>query len=291
MNNLTANPFQAPSQTVTGGNAMVEQESQRAIAETQAAIMLAKRFPRDQAAAYERIMRACERPALAETAVYTYARGGADVSGASIRLAESIAQNWGNIQYGIRELEQRNGESTVEAFAWDVETNTRQVKVFQVPHVRYSKSKGNTKLTDPRDIYELVANNGARRLRACILGVIPSDVIEAATHQCQKTLAASADITPEGIKRLIESFESIGVTQKMIEQRIQRKIEAITPANIVNLKGVYRSIRDGMSSAQDQFEVIAEQKKPDTLTARSFDKPEGTTTPLEMVDPQTGELI
>ena len=42
-----------------------------------------------------------------------------------------LAQNWGNIQYGIRELSSENGESTVEAFAWDVETNTRQTKVFR----------------------------------------------------------------------------------------------------------------------------------------------------------------
>ena len=69
-------------------------------------------------------------------------RGGQSVEGPSIRLAETLAQEWGNIQYGIRELSQSNGESTVEAFAWDIQTNTRQVKVFQVPHVRYSK-KGN----------------------------------------------------------------------------------------------------------------------------------------------------
>ncbi|MDT1904179.1 hypothetical protein FPK34_26285, partial [Acinetobacter baumannii] len=78
-------------------------------------------------------------------------------------------------------LSSENGESTVEAFAWDVETNTRQTKVFQVPHIRYTRN-GSKKLTDPRDIYELVANNGARRLRACILGVIPGDVIDDAVN-------------------------------------------------------------------------------------------------------------
>ena len=77
---------------------------------------------------------------LAQSAVYSYARGGSSVTGPSIRLAEMLAQNWGNIQYGIRELSSENGESTVEAFAWDVETNTRQTKVFQVPHIRYTRN-------------------------------------------------------------------------------------------------------------------------------------------------------
>ncbi|TQF18085.1 hypothetical protein FJU44_20095, partial [Acinetobacter baumannii] len=129
---------------------------------------------------------------------------------------EMLAQNWGNIQYGIRELSSENGESTVEAFAWDVETNTRQTKVFQVPHIRYTRN-GSKKLTDPRDIYELVANNGARRLRACILGVIPGDVIDDAVNQCEKTIHASADTSPEAVQKLVVAFEQFNVTKKDIE--------------------------------------------------------------------------
>ena len=163
--------------------------------EVQAALVIAKKFPRDQVAAMDRILQACTRPSLAERALYQYARSGTDITGPSIRLAEMLAQNWGNIQFGIRELDQRNGESTVEAFAWDMETNTRQVKVFQVRHERHTKQRSYA-LEDPRDIYELVANQGARRLRACILGVIPGDVVEEAQHQCDVTLATKAQVTP-----------------------------------------------------------------------------------------------
>ena len=82
-----------------------------------------------------------------------------------------------------------------------------------MPHVRYSK-KGKQILTDPRDIYEVVANNGARRLRACILGVIPGDVIEAAMEQCSITLKANADVSIEGLKKIAIIFqENFNVTQ------------------------------------------------------------------------------
>ncbi|MEI6746448.1 MAG: hypothetical protein WCL34_10830 [Methylococcaceae bacterium] len=80
-------------------------------------MMIASMNPRNQRGAMDRILNACTRQSLAESAVYQFARGGANVSGASIRLAEAIAQQWGNIQFGIRELEQRTGESTVQAFA------------------------------------------------------------------------------------------------------------------------------------------------------------------------------
>lgn len=245
-----------------GSQALVEVENQRAMAEVQGAIILAKKFPRNQIEALDRIMTACQRPGLAEQAVYEYARGGSSISGPSIRLAEAIAQNWGNLQFGIRELEQRNGESTVEAFCWDMETNVRQVKTFQVKHERHTK-KGSYKLADPRDIYELTANQGARRLRAAILAIIPGDVIESAVTQCEETLKAKADTSAEALKKLTEKFAEFKVTKEQIEKRIQRHLDTITPAQLIQLRKIYNSLKDGMSSAVDWFEVVetkAEEK-------------------------------
>jgi hypothetical protein len=230
-----------------------EQDSARAIAEVQAAMVIAKRFPRDEKAAMDRIINACSRAGLAECALYSYARGGTDITGPSIRLAESLAQNWGNIQFGIREIDQRDGESTVEAFAWDLETNTRQIKVFRVPHIRHTKT-GTKRLEDPRDIYEMVANNGARRLRACILGVIPGDVIDAAVQQCEVTTMAKADTSPAAMAKLLDAFAPFGVSRAQIEKRIQRRMDAIQPAQVLSLRKVYASLKDGMSKPSDWFE-------------------------------------
>ncbi|MDY2946623.1 hypothetical protein [Mannheimia varigena] len=246
-------------------NPMVEAHSTRESQEVQAMMVIAKRFPRDPIDAMDRIIKSCTRPSLAQSAIYSYPRGGQSVEGPSIRLAETLAQEWGNIQYGIRELSQANGESTVEAFAWDIQTNTRQVKVFQVPHIRHSK-KGKTILTDPRDIYELVANNGARRLRACILGVIPGDVIEAAVEQCSFTLKASADTSTEGLKKLADYFlTNFGVTQEMIGKRYQCRFEALRPAQIVQLRTITQSLKDGMSTPKDWFDV--DDPQPNSLVS------------------------
>lgn len=258
MNDLTeakaANPFSSSEIAARpSGNAVAQTDQQRAIAEVQAAMMIARMNPRDPIAAMDRILNACTRPTLANAAVYTYSRGGSDVSGPSIRLAEAMAQAWGNIQFGIRELDQRHGESTVQAFAWDVETNTRLEVTFQVPHIRYTRS-GTKRLEDPRDVYEMVANQGARRLRACILGVIPGDVTEAAVAQCEKTMHTTADTSEEAQGKIVEAFSSFGVTKAQIEKRIQRRIDSIQPAQVVALKKIYASLRDGMSSPGDWFE-------------------------------------
>lgn len=256
-NNLTTVPNLTDAKNIPANqraNAVVEIEQSRAVAEMQGAMVIAKKFPRNQIEAIERIKNACCRPTLASGALYSYARGGSEITGPSIRLAEVIAQNWGNIQFGIRELERNAGRSQVEAFAWDMETNVREVKTFTVEHTRYTKS-GSRKLEDPRDIYELIANDGARRLRSCILSIIPGDVVEAAVAQCEATLKASADTSLEAVKKLVETFATFGVSAEQIEKRIQCRLDAIKPAQIVNLRKIYQSLRDGMSEPATWFEM------------------------------------
>jgi hypothetical protein len=238
----------------TQSSALTTIESSRAVQEVQASLIIAKRFPRDEKAAIDRILNACTRPSLAESALYQYSRGGTDITGPSIRLAEALAQTWGNLQFGIRELEQSNGESTVEAFCWDVESNTRQTKVFQVKHERHTRN-GVKELTDPRDVYELVANQGARRLRSCILGIIPGDVVEMAAAQCEETLTAKADTSPEAQSRIVATFANYGVSKLQLEALIQRRLDAITPAAVVRLRKIAQSLKDGVGKVEDWFQL------------------------------------
>lgn len=242
---------------------MQEVSESRAMHEVQAAFVIAKKFPRNQNEAYANIMQACSRGSLAEQAMYAYPRGGSMVTGPSIRLAEVLSQNWGNLDCGIREISQADGVSVAEAYAIDLQTNTRITKVFHVPHVRETK-RGKVKLTDPRDIYEMVANQGSRRLRACILGIIPRDVIEDAVERCKKTLESSDAPISEQIKKLVLAFDEIGVKVEHLEKRLGHNLDATIAQEIVSLRAIYKSIKDGMSSREDFFE-IASKKSEDAL--------------------------
>ena len=235
----------------------------RAIAEVQAAYVIAKKFPRNEHQSYIKILEACKRPFLAEHAMYTYPKGGALVSGPSIRLAEVLAQSWGNLDCGVRELSQSNGVSVAEAYAIDLETNMRSVKIFHVPHVRDTK-KGRQKLTDARDIYELVANQGSRRLRACILAVLPIDVQEAAVAQVKKTLESGELPISDRIRMMVTKFDEVGVKVEHLEKRLGHKLEATIPQEIVTLQGIYKSIKDGFSGREDFFEIAGDGKGGDS---------------------------
>jgi hypothetical protein len=164
-------------------------------------------------------------------------------------MAEAIAQNWGNILTGVDIIAGDERKSECIAYAWDMETGARDQKRFTVRHWRDTK-KGGYALTDERDIYELCANMGARRKRACILAVIPGDVVEAAVQQCEVTLKTKIEITPDYIKSLGEAFEKFGVTHAMIEKVIQRRLDTLTPALAMRLKKIYASLKDGMSEGR-----------------------------------------
>jgi len=252
------NPF-ALAKSSEGGTALAQSEESRAIAEVQAALVVARKFPRNPKEAGDRILNMCTRESLAETALYSYSRGGSEITGPSIRLAEAIAQAWGNVEFGFRELSRGKDPdgvtySDILAYAWDLETNTRRPVSFRARHWRDTKKGGNP-ITAERDIYEMTANMAQRRVRACILSVLPGDIVEAAVHQCEVTLASSGNTTPEAIKKLVDAFAAIGVTKEQIEGRIQCRVEAIRSAQVVQLRKIYASIKDGMSTAVDWFDA------------------------------------
>lgn len=236
-----------------GGTGMIAAQSMREMAEVQAAMQNARHFPRVEVEVMDRILQACTRPSLAEGALYEYARGGTDIRGPSIRLAECIAQQWGHIDYGWRVLEERPGVTKVQTFAWDLQTGTRSQVVFDVLHERVARGSKQT-ISDPRDVYEHIANAASRRLRACMLRVIPGDVVEAAVRQCEKTLATKVEVTPDLIADMLAQFAELGVPKSAIEKRIQRRVDAMTPGMMVQLRKIFTSLRDGMSSPGDWFE-------------------------------------
>jgi hypothetical protein len=274
-------------QTTIGAQA----EMQRVQAEIQSRLMVAKSCPRDEVAAIDRIKTACQRPGLAEKAEYAYSRGGTEITGPTIDLLTVIANQWGNVDYGFRELSQANRESHVEAFAWDLETNAKNTKVFTVPHKRFTR-QGSTDLTDPRDIYETVANNAQRRVRACLEAIIPPDVVEDAVAECRNTLKAHADVSPDAIKKLVAAFGAIGVTAEQIETRLGRRLDSMQPAQLIGLRRIYKSLQDGMSKPADWFE-----QKPSDQPATSLDaakdalRKKAAPEPETHDRPQTSEVI
>ena len=104
----------------------------------------------------------------------------------------------------------------------------------------------------------MVANNGARRKRACILSVLPGWYVDAAIEKCEETLRASLTKGRklEDVRAgMIESFEALNVTTAMLESKINKPVDAFNENDIVKLSKLYSAIKDGFVKVKDAFEM------------------------------------
>ena len=225
-------------------------EQARAVAEVQAAVIVAQQMPRDLARAEAEMRDTCSRMAVASRAFYSVPNRG---NGPSVHLARELARIWGNLDYGVRELSRNDDEgmSEVQAFAWDQQTNVRSTRSFQVPHERMKKVNGRQtreKLVDLGDVYLNNQNVGARAVRECIFSLLPPWFTATAQDLCHKTLADGEGVPlADRVTAMAKAFAAIGVTVDQLEARTGRKRGQWTAGDVAQLGIDYTSItRDGI---------------------------------------------
>lgn len=271
---------------------MAQYQESKELSEIKGKMFLARQFPRDPNYALQAALQECERKELAEQAMYEFTRGDSKVRGPSIRLVEVLARHWSNITCGVDEIDNKDGETTIKAYAWDLETNVSDSKTFSVKHVRTTK-KGAYKLTDERDIYEAVANKGARRKRACLLAVLPGWYVDAAVDACEKTLTQTltdGQTLEEVIQKLVAAFSEFGIAPVQIEEKMGKEIGSLSKNDVVKLRHLYSAIKDGFVKPADAFGLPPEPDKevPSDTEAEALDALNARLTGGTTGDPDQG---
>ena len=106
-------------------------------------------------------------------------------------------------------------------------------------------------------------------MRAAILEVLPSDVVEDFITECEKTLVGSnTKPLKDRVKDMLTLFEELGVSQEMIEKRIGTKTDNFIAKNLVDLGGVYNSIKNNFAPIEQYFDMpsAAEKQKDEVET-------------------------
>lgn len=221
-------------------------ESERAIAEAQGQMILAKRFPRSMAEAFEEFVEACAHREFAQAAFYSVPRAGGKVTGPSIRFAEEAARCYGNFQYGHRELSRSDTTSEVEVFAWDVQKNNRSIRQITVKHVMDTRD-GPKKLRDQKDIDDKVANVASKQMRGRILALLPKHLTEAGMAACRKTLEGASTLPlSQRCLNMARAFnEKFGVTVAMMETYLEHPLDKTTIDEFITLQGIYNALKEG----------------------------------------------
>lgn len=256
---ITTEVVELPSTPVARTAELISQataiEQARAVAEVQAAIIVAQQCPRSMQRAIDEMRESCKQQALAERAFFRYSRAGSAITGPTVHLARELARCFGNVQYGITELRRDDdkGTSEMQAFAWDVERNTRNSNTFVVPHARDTKD-GRKPIVDLRDVYENNANMGARRLREAIFAILPTWFTEEAKDICSATLRnGGGKPLAQRVADAIKVYEGLGIVVDQLEQKQGRKADKWTEHDVAALGVTYKSIQRGEITVEEEF--------------------------------------
>jgi len=246
-------------------------EQARAVAEVAAAVQVARQFPRDMERVIEDLEEACGDYELAREAFYAVQNRG---DGPSVHLARELARIFGNFQYGVHELRRDDeaGESEVQAFAWDVERNTRSSRTFVNPHATMKKVGGvQTRVTivDLDDIYRSNQNTGARAVREVIFSSLPKKVVRYAEELCRATLTRGKDGQSIEARRkeAVDAFARGSVAVAQLVKRVGKPVEQWTPQDVAGLEVLYGSLTHGEITRQEAFPEEAGGDGQERVTA------------------------
>lgn len=283
-------PFPVPS---TVGQATAVEQS-RAIAQVQAAVVMARQFPRSEQHAITQMRDACGRIELARRAFFSFSRAGQTVSGATVYLARELARIWGNIDYGLNELKRddEHGQSELQAYAWDLETNARSTRTFVVQHGRDTKT-GRKKLTELRDIAENNNNFGARNVREMIFAVLPQWFTDMAEQVCRETMNnGGGEPLPVRADKAIAAFSRARINREQLEDKVGAPVDEWTHADVTDLEILYGSLARKEITRDEAFPP--RRTTVEDLAGAAPEEPrkiQPKPEPAGHIDTETGEIL
>ena len=252
---MNSNELDLPSASVDRLGQATAVEQSRAIAQVQAAAVMARQFPRSTQAAISEMRDACGRTELAKRAFFKFPRGGESVTGASVYLARELARIWGNIDYGLNELrrDDMHGQSEMQAYAWDLQTNARSTRTFVIEHARDTK-QGRKQLTELRDISDNNNNFGARAVREMIFATLPQWFTDMAQEVCRETLKNGGGVPlPTRVANALAAYKRARITPSQLATRVGTEPDAWTHEDVTDLEILYRSLQNREITRDEAF--------------------------------------
>ena len=191
----------------------------------------------------------------AESCFYTLPRGGKNIQGPSVRLAEIAVSCYGNLRAGSRIIDTiSTGDSphvVIQAVCHDLERNVA-VTVEKRRRIVGKKSKGG--VIDEDDI-NLAANAGAAiAFRDAVFKVVPGALIKPIFEQVKQVAIGDAKTLSERRDRAVASFAKMGVSKdKVLAVLDKKKVDDIDLADLEVLFGLHTAIKDGQTTIDEAF--------------------------------------
>lgn len=230
-------------------------------AEIDMQISTAKRYPRNVQQAINTVATyAMLDQETAESCFYVLRRKGSNgqdnvIEGLSVRMAEIIANAWGNLRVATRIIGNDGKMITAQAVCHDLETN---VAISKEVKRRITGRDGRTFSED----MQVVTGNAASSIayRNAVLSVIPKAVLKKVVDETKRmALGQSIDLEQQA-QNMVAYFKQIGVTEEQILLYLEiDHIGSISKEQIFELRGVANAIKEGTTTVKETFGSLRDE--------------------------------
>lgn len=282
--------------------AVVETASTAIAAQSKAMVesryIMAMRNPRNWDQVRTDLIRECRRPSFAHNPSAYYRKPiGQGVEGLGIRFVEVALRCMRNVLVETTMIFEDETKEVHRVSVTDLEANITyplDVRVSKTVERSKPNSDGSyisvRKNSYNKDVFtvlgtddDILNKRGAlisKAMRTLGLRIIPGDLCDECEEIIKQIRMDEAAKDPDAERRkIIDAFAAIGVTATDLTGYLGHDLGKCSPAQIVNLRGIYGAIKDGEATWQSVMQNKADQgtgAEPKgtlpTCSAESFDK-------------------
>ena len=230
-----------------GYMAMVEAEA-AALIDKQ--IATAKAYPRS-ITKFMADLKTCSTPnkRVASSMFYKLPRGGKQIMGASVRLAEVAAQCFTNLRVQAQIVDENDTEVVARGMSHDVENNV----AWSVEVHRRCTGKDGRKYND--DMMTLVKNVAVSiAKRQAVFAAIPKAYIDDAYEECMSVALADGRTIEDRRRDMVLRFSELKITEQQICKAVGvLGLQDVGEFQIRDLIGIYSAIKNGEQVIEDYY--------------------------------------
>jgi hypothetical protein len=203
---------------------------------------------------------------IAESCSYSMPRGGKNLEGPSVRLAEIVCSAYGNIRYGARVIENDGKTVTAQGICHDLEKNTCatvEVKKSILQHEKVNGQRTGRMIPMQEDMQVVIGNAAcAIAFRNAVFKVIPAAIVSSIYEQAKQVAKGTLATLITRRDKAVQWFNENGIKNEQICSALSiKKIEDIDLDKLAVLSGMRAAVKNGESTIKELFEVDSKETK------------------------------
>ena len=192
-----------------------------------------------------------------------------EIRGGSIRLAEIIANSWGNLHAATRIVENDGRSITASGVAWDLESNVK-IEMQNKVSIWFGEKAGKGGYQANADMQTMLSNAAsAKALRNAIFKVVPKALVDRVLERAMSFSVGDQKTINSKVADIVDKLVKMGIDrEKMLEYYECKTLAEITPEIYRSLIGIGTAVKEGYISVDNVFQSDSEENQHMSATEK-----------------------